>query len=171
VRYDGYPMPTCQSLLGLVCLAAYTSVGACASVNLDVLRPVAVPVRSVSLDLRDDSRGEISPADLAQLASVVSEQLSDAGIEVVDPPRRDIAHVEGRVLRYDPGLRALRYVSIGFGTGSVSTSWRMTAARSTEVAACRIDGSVSAGTFGGSIRDVEQEIGQALARFLQGGIR
>ena len=71
-----------------------------------------------------------------------------------------------------PGLRALRFVSrYGFGTGGLETVWDVKDARSTTLARCRIDGSVSMGTFGGSFEDVEEETGKALARFLRGDIR
>jgi hypothetical protein len=52
----------------------------------------------------------------------------------------------------------------------VVTAWQVRQGRSNSIARCRIEGSVSLGTFGGSFEDVLEDTGRALARFLKGGI-
>ncbi len=145
----------------------------CASASLDVLSPVPVPITAVKLAVRDDTGGDMSPDELKTLKRIVTEELEDAGIAVVGPssPSTDI-RVLGNVTRYDPGLRPLRFVSrYGFGTGTLDSTWLVLDPQSSQIARCRIEGSVSMGTFGGSFQDVQEDAGKALARFLKGEIR
>jgi hypothetical protein len=103
----------------------------------------------------------------------VTRALLASGIEVLPSPSRSgTARVVGSVVRYDPGIRALRFVSrYGLGTGGLETVWDVKAGRDGTLARCHIEGAVSMGTFGGSFDDVQDETGKALARFLRGGIR
>jgi hypothetical protein len=153
-------------------LLAFAGASACASATLDVVQPVPTEVDSTAIAVSDRTRGDLSPEGLDAFTAIVERELRDAGIDVLSAERPGFAVVAGRVVRYDPGLRALRYLQIGFGTGTIETVWTVRRSGSEEVVgACRIEGSVSSGTFGGSIGDVEADIGRALARFLKGGIR
>ncbi|HZR80809.1 MAG TPA: hypothetical protein VFD92_06910 [Candidatus Binatia bacterium] len=160
--------------------------GGCASVALDVRQPVPVAIRRVTLAIRDETRGDMSDEQLSDFESVIASELRAAGIDVADasgaPPgdasearapgaRVRTTAVVGKVLRYDPGNRLIRYVTgYGFGTGSLKSAWEARDPVTGEPARCVIEGSVSLGTFGGSIAEVEQQTGEALARFLRGGI-
>lgn len=145
----------------------------CASASLDVLSPVPIPITAVKLAVRDDTGGDMSSDDLKALKRTLTDELEDAGIAVVGPssPSTDI-RVLGNVTRYEPGLRPLRFVSrYGFGTGTLASTWLVLDPQSSTIARCRIEGSVSMGTFGGSFQDVQEDAGKALARFLKGEIR
>jgi len=153
-------------------VAVATLVAGCASADLDVIRPVPFEIDRVVLTVRDDTRGDMSPSDVEDFRNTILDALEDADVAVVDPDARGASRVLGKVERYDPGIRAIRYVSgYGLGTGKMVTVWEVKDGRSQDVARCRIEGSVSLGTFGGSIVEVQEEMGRALARFLKGNIR
>jgi len=145
----------------------------CASASLDVLIPVPVPVDSVKLVIEDETQGDVTPDQMRIFKRTLVGELQDSGIEVLAPSSTvPAARVVGRIERFDPGLRALRFVSrYGFGTGVLDSLWIVEAPNSSALARCRIEGSVSMGTFGGSFDDVQEETGKALARFLRGDIR
>jgi hypothetical protein len=155
--------------LGLAMAVALVS--GCAAVDLDVIRPVPLPVRAVALTVRDETPGDMSADDTEGFQIDVERGLESAGIAVVGAGTRGALRVVGSVVRYDPGIRALRYVSgYGLGTGSLVSTWEVWDTRGRTVARCRIEGTVSTGTFGGSIGEVQEETGRALARFLHGGV-
>ena len=144
----------------------------CAAATLDVVSPVPIPLERVSLTVIDDTGGDMSPEQLRSFKRTVTHALLAAGIDVVPSPKPGAARVVGSVARWDPGFRALRFVSrYGFGTGGLESVWDVRSSRSDTLARCRIEGSVSTGTFGGSFDEVQEETGEALARFLRGGIR
>lgn len=144
----------------------------CAAAELDVIRPVPIPIRAITLTLHDRSRGEMSPDDQAALREILVEQLEAARIAVLPAPAPGTANLEGAVLEFDGGMRPLRFLTgYGLGTGGIVTAWRVRTASSDDVAQCRIEGSVSTGTFGGSFHAVLEDAGRALARFLHGEIR
>jgi hypothetical protein len=145
----------------------------CATASLDVLVPVPVPIDNVKLVIENATRGDLSPDQMRSLKRTVTAALEDAGIEVLAPSATTpVARVVGRIERYDPGLRAMRFISrYGFGTGVLDSTWLVEDPYSNAVARCRIEGSISMGTFGGSFQEVQEESGKALARFLKGDIR
>lgn len=143
----------------------------CAAANLDVASPVPLPLDRVSLTIRDRT-GDMSDEQLRAFKRTITRALLAAGIEVLPSPKPHTARVVGTVERWDPGIRALRFVSkYGFGTGGLDTTWDVQAGSSDSLASCRIEGSVSTGTFGGSFEEVQEEAGRALVRFLRGDIR
>lgn len=159
-------------LVGLLAATALSSLLGCASATLDVVSPVPVALDRVSLTVIDDTGGDMSPDQLRAFKRTVTHALLAAGIDVLPSPKPGAARVIGSVERWDPGIRALRFVSrYGFGTGGLESVWDVRGTRSDTLARCRIEGSVSTGTFGGSFDDVQEETGEALARFLRGGIR
>jgi len=164
--------PTSALLPPLVVTLLVATLG-CASATLDVVSPVPIPVEQVSIAVLDDTGGDLSPEQLRTFKRTMTRALLASGIEVLPSPSKAGApRLVGSVTRYDPGFRALRFVSrYGFGTGALETVWDVKDARSNTLARCRIEGSVSMGTFGGSFDDVEQETGKALVRFLKGDIR
>jgi hypothetical protein len=145
----------------------------CAAATLDVVRPVPAPLEAVTLVLHDDSGDGITPEQMRDLKRIVTHELLQADIEVLPADSRRVSvRVVGSVQRFDPGNRALRFVShYGFGTGSLDTEWDVQNRHSDSLAQCRIEGSISMGTFGGSFVDVEEETGRALARCLKGELR
>ena len=160
------PLPLALALVAAIALAG------CAAANLDVTSPVPLPLDRVSITLRDATGGDLSADDLRGFEGAGSRALLAAGIEVVPSPKKHTARVIGTIEQWDPGIRALRMVSRwGFGTGGLDTTWEVQDGFGSSLATCRIDGSVSTGTFGGSFEDVQQEAGQALVRFLRGDIR
>jgi hypothetical protein len=48
------------------------------------------------------------------------------------------------------------------------SSWSLKDASGATVGSCQINGSISAGTFGGSFEQVVEKVGQQLVRFLRG---
>ena len=155
-------------LVGLLAATALSSLLGCASATLDVVSPVPVALDRVSLTVIDDTGGDMSPDQLRAFKRTVTHALLAAGIDVLPSPKPGAARVIGSVERWDPGIRALRFVSrYGFGTGGLESVWDVRGTRSD----VPVEGSVSTGTFGGSFDDVQEETGEALARFLRGGIR
>jgi hypothetical protein len=143
----------------------------CASATLDVLQPVPFAPRTIVLTLEDETDRGISDADLWSFRSALVRRLRDAGIAVVPPRRSEATQVVGQIVTYAPGNRAFRFfVGFGAGTGELISTWQVRDATGDEVAACRIEGSVSLGTFGGSVEDVYDEMGRSLVRFLRGAI-
>ena len=128
---------------------------------------------SVTLIISDDTAGDMSDEQLRSLKRAITHELLDAGIEVLpSTSRMGTVRVIGSVLRYDPGNRALRFISRwGFGSGGLETEWDVENRHSDSLARCDITGSVSMGTFGGSFDDVQHETGKALARCLRGELQ
>lgn len=165
------PSTTSRRLFLLILGTAALAAG-CAAANLDVTSPVPLRLDRVSLTIRDATGGDMSEDDLRGFKRTITRALLAAGIEVLPSPKPHTARVVGSVETWDPGIRALRMVSRwGFGTGGLDTTWDVQDGSSDVLASCRIDGSVSTGTFGGSFQDVQDEAGAALARFLRGDIR
>lgn len=166
------PAPRTSPLPLALALVAAISLAGCAAANLDVTSPVPLPLDRVSITLRDATGGDLSEDELRGFKRTVTRALLAAGIEVVPSPKKHTARVIGTIEQWDPGIRALRMVSRwGFGTGGLDTTWEVQDGFGSSLATCRIDGSVSTGTFGGSFDDVQQQAGEALARFLRGDIR
>lgn len=144
----------------------------CASVTLDVLQPVPVAVSAVTIELRDATRGDMSTEDVASFEDTIASQLESSGIVVRTAAMPDVSPLVGKVSAYDPGNRPLRFLAgYGLGTGSLVSTWEVRDRYGSTTARCRISGDVSLGVFGGSFEDVEEETGNALARFLKGGIQ
>ena len=167
------PAPRTRSRrLALLILGTAALAAGCAAANLDVTSPVPLPLDRVSLTIRDATGGDMSEDDVRAFKRTVTRALIAAGIEVLPSPKKHSARVVGTIEQWDPGIRALRMVSrYGFGTGGLDTTWDVQDGFGSTLATCRIDGSVSTGTFGGSFQDVQDEAGAALARFLRGDIR
>lgn len=158
--------------LALLFLVCSTLALGCAAANLDVTSPVPLPLDRVSLTIRDTTGGDMSEDDVRAFKRTITRALLAAGIDVLPSPKPHTARVVGSVEKWDPGIRALRLVSrYGFGTGGLDTTWDVQDGSSDSLASCRIEGSVSTGTFGGSFQEVQEEAGRALARFLRGDIR
>jgi hypothetical protein len=165
------PWRTSATLTLVVAVGSALATG-CASATLDVVRPVPVALDTVTLTIRDESPDDMTPDQMRSLQRAVTRQLLDAGIEVLPSERRGVVRVVGSVQRYDPGIRALRFISRwGLGTAALNTEWEVEDRRSDSLARCEIEGSVSMGTFGGSFDDVQRETGNALARCLRGELR
>jgi hypothetical protein len=157
-----------QLALAIVCALA----GGCATATLDVVSPVPVTIDAVTLTIRDETGDAMTPDQIRSLKRAVTRELLAAGIDVMPSAKKGAVNVVGSVVRYDPGVRALRFVSRwGFGTGALEIQWDVEDRHSDSLARCDVEGSVSMGTFGGSFDDVQAETGKALARCLKGDLR
>lgn len=159
-------------LLGLKRLSAVTMFAllfGCASANLKVSKPLVSQPSKVSLTIIDKTTDHISAEDVGNLKSAFSATLQKSGIQLVSTENRDVLSVVGEVQQYDSGNRALRYlIGFGAGTGKTDSSWKVIDPAGQEVANCNIDGSISAGIFGGNFYEVHDKMAQAFLNFLMG---
>lgn len=141
----------------------------CASANLKVSKPLAAQPSKVSLTILDKTAAHITEEDAGNFKSVFSTTLQKSGIQIVSTENKDVLSVVGEMQQYDPGNQALRYfIGFGAGTGNVESSWKVIDQTGLEVANCKIDGSISAGIFGGNFYGVHDEMAEALLSFLMG---
>ena len=105
----------------------------------------------------------------SRLRSTLTTSLVRKRVRVV-PSHAEGAHaLEGMITRYDPGNRALRYfVGMGAGRGHFSSEWIVNDPSGNPVGACRVDGSIGIGVFGGSYDEVLDRVGNELAEYLRG---
>ena len=83
--------------------------------------------------------------------------------------RKDAMSVVGEVQEYDPGNRALRYfIGFGAGTGKVESSWKVLDQTGQNIGNCSIDGSISAGAFGGNFYEVHDKMAEEFLKFVIG---
>ena len=115
--------------------------------------------RSAARRSRSSTRADVDLEDLKTFSSFLKAELAHADIEVVppsDPSARASARVAGTILNWDPGLRPMRFVSRGCGTGRLDSTWEVEDTYSDSFARCRIEASVSMGTFGGELRSTSR---------------
>jgi hypothetical protein len=111
----------------------------------------------------------MTPEESGALRMIINQSLLAGGIFMVSPDNKGVASVSGEITVYDPGSRGLRYcVGCGAGKGTLMSSWSLKDASGATVGSCQINGSISAGTFGGSFEQVVEKVGQQLVRFLRG---
>lgn len=164
-RNEGLRRITKRSSLPSIALLAIVS--GCASANLTVIKPISAPVKTVSLTIQETAGAQIPPEEADNFKLTLTTKLEGAGIQVLSTARSDA--LLGQVSEYDPGNRALRYL-VGFGAGRarIESAWTIKDEAGQEIGACRIDGSMAMGVFGGSVSEVHLQMGDALARFLSG---
>ena len=144
----------------------------CASAKLDVLKPLTSHPSTVSLSLVDKTAKHVSDEDIGNLKAAFSDSLQKSGVKLVSTEKKDVPTIVGEIQKYDKGNRALRYfINFGAGTGSMKTAWKVVNPTGEEVASCNIDGSISAGGFGGSFYEVHDEVAKAFIKFFTGATK
>jgi hypothetical protein len=144
--------------------------GGCASATLHVVHPLPAPAREVTLTLAPAPDVPMDQDQRSRLRSNLTSALAEKGVSVVPRPGPLSALVDGSIDHYDQGNRALRYlVGFGAGRGSIRSTWTVRDSAGSELGQCQIDGSISAGGFGGSFEDVLDKVGERLGVCLVGG--
>jgi hypothetical protein len=158
------------AILDLTLLAIMMStLYGCASAKLNVLKPMASQPSTASLAILDKSSNKVSAEDIGNLKSALSDSLQKAGVTVVSTEKKDVATIVGQIQEYDKGSQALRYlIGFGAGTGSMKTAWKVTTPTGEELGSCNIDGSISAGVFGGNFYNVHDKAAEAFVKFFTG---
>lgn len=155
-----------KRLLVITLLAMISILYGCASAKLNVLKPLASQPGTVSLTLLDKTAKHVSDEDIGNLKAAFSDSLQKSGTTLVSTEKKDVPTIVGEIQEYDKGSRALRYfISFGAGTGNMKTAWKVVDPTGEEVASCNIDGSISAGVFGGSFYEVHDEVAKAFIKF------
>jgi hypothetical protein len=153
--------------LGLLVAIATSLLIGCASAKLTVVRPLEAPVGEVSLAINPPASGQMTAEERSRLRSTLTTRLVDGGVSVVAKDEAGASSLVGDLEHYDPGNRALRYwVGFGAGRGRFSSRWIVRDPIGSELGTCRVDGSISGGSFGGSYDEVLEKAGDRLADFL-----
>ncbi len=151
--------------LALLGLAA----SGCAHANLTVLKPLPAPVRMVAIQFNDATGAQLRPDESASYQSILTNHLAEGGIVVAAPNDAGAATARATFETFDPGSRALRYgIGFGAGTGELNSVWEVMTQTGEVIGACRIDGSISVGVFGGSFDEVLDKSADRLQEFLNG---
>ena len=138
----------------------------CASANLSVVQPLQAPIREVSLDFKPGPAAPLTDEQGSRLRTSLTTALSEAGVNV-HPGATAVDSLDGEIQRFNPGNRALRYfIGYGAGRGSFDSTWRVLDGTGQQVGACRVEGSIVMGVFGGSYDDVLEKVGARLGDFL-----
>jgi hypothetical protein len=139
---------------------------ACASADLTITRPLATPVRDVSLGVQPSP--EMGDEDQSRFRTLLTSTLADRGV-TVRSSTSGVPSLSGEIETFQPGNRALRYI-IGFGAGRgrFASTWVVSDPTGATVGECRVDGGIVMGVFGGSFDDVQEKVGERLAEFLTG---
>lgn len=143
----------------------------CASASLTVVKPLPVPVRELSLEVKPAATAPMTEPQQSQLRTLIATSMADTGVTVTSKAKHT-ATLDGEVHVYKPGNRALRYlVGMGAGAGSFGSTWRVVDDSGQEVGSCRVEGSIVMGVFGGSYDDVLEKVGERLGEFVTGAER
>src|SRR5262245_52111838 len=136
----------------------------CMSADLKVDRPLGAPVREVSL--KPEASDGMNDQQQGHMLTVLTSSLSKASVNVRDGA--GVSSLVGKVERYSPGNKTLRWFFgfFGAGHGTLESTWRVVDGTGQEVGSCRVDGSIKAGGFGGSFDEVLKLAGERLAEFL-----
>ena len=139
----------------------------CASASLTVDRPLAAPLREVSL--RIEGSDKVNEEQQAHLCTLLTSSLSKTGVAVRPEDSRGIT-LAGRIERYSPGNQSLRWLFglFGAGGGAIESTWRVVDSAGKEIGSCRVDGSIHMGPGGGYFDVVLGKVGQRLGEFLSG---
>jgi len=140
----------------------------CASASLTVVQPLASPVHEVSLDFKPAPAAPLTDEQGSRLRTSLTTALSEAGV-TVQPAAPGMELLDGEIQRFNPGSRPLRYfIGFGAGRGSFDSTWRVLDDGGGQLGACRVQGSVVMGVFGGSFDDVLEKAGARLGECLLG---
>lgn len=155
-----------NGLFVLTLLAMISILGGCASAKLDITKPLVSQPNKVSLTLIDKTAKNISNEDIGNLKAALSNSLQTSGATLVSTENKDVPTIVGEIQEYNKGSRPLRYfIGFGAGTGKMKSSWKVLNPTGEELGSCNIDGSISAGIFGGSFYDVHDEVASAFIKF------
>ncbi|MEQ1621707.1 MAG: DUF4410 domain-containing protein [Methylococcales bacterium] len=158
-----------KRLLVIALFSMITMLYGCASAKINVLKPLASQPSTASLSLLDKTGKQISEEDFGNLKAALSTSLQESGTTLVSTEKKNVATIVGEIQEYDKGSRPLRYfIGFGAGTGHMKSAWKIIDQAGAEAASCNIDGSISAGVFGGSFYDVHDEVAKAFITFFTG---
>lgn len=158
-----------KKLLVITLLAMISILYGCASAKLNVLKPMTSHPSTASLTLSDKTAKKIPDEDIGNLKAAFSDSLQKAGVTLVSTEKKDVPTIVGEIHEYDKGSQALRYwIGFGAGTGNMKTAWKVTDPNGEEIGSCNIDGSISAGIFGGNFYNVHEEAAKAFVKFFTG---
>lgn len=132
-------------------------------------RPVVEPVGKVSLELTSPP-GAMTDEQASRLRSLLTSALARSRFEQTSVGDPGATALQGVVVEYTPGNRALRYFFGGFGVGigRFRSNWLVKNAAGAEIGECSIDGSIHAGWFGGSYNELLDRVGGLLEQCLRG---
>ena len=148
----------------LLALGALTLTVACATAKVSVVKAPSQPVLKVALSFAPGPEAQkITDEQQSRLRTTLTTALSSAGINVVSVSEPGVPKLDGVIERYNPGIRALRYF-VGFGAGraTFASSWRVMDSAGGVIGECRVTGSVTMGSFGGSYDEVLDKVGSQL---------
>jgi len=155
-----------KRLLVITLLAMISILYGCASAKLNVLKPLASQPSAASLTLLDKTDKNVSNEDISNLKAALSDSLQKSGTTLVSTEKKDVPTIVGEINEYDKGSRALRYfIGFGAGSGHMKSAWKVVDPTGEELGSCNIDGSISAGVFGGSFYGVHDEVAKAFIQF------
>ena len=146
-------------LLSVGCVAA--------SASLTVVRPLGAPVKDVSL--RIEPSDQVNDAQRSHVHTVLTSAISTTGV-AVRPENSGGSALAGKIERYSPGNKTLRWFFglFGAGRGSFESTWRVVDSAGQELGSCRVDGSIQMGAFGGNFDGALKKAGERLGEFLSG---
>ena len=124
-------------------------------------------MREVALSIQPSSA--MTDAQQSHLQTVLTSSLSGAGVSV-RPKDSGVGELSGEIQLYNPGNNMLRWMFglFGAGHGHFESTWKVVDGMGKEVGACRVDGSIKMGAFGGKYDAVLKIAGQRLGGFLTG---
>ena len=138
----------------------------CASASTTIIQPMQSLPKAISLSVDPEPGVSMSEEQKSRLRSILTTALRDGGVALVPAGN---AQANGSVERYQPGIRALRYlVGFGAGRGRFESTWRVSDESGETIGQCEIEGGIAMGVFGGSFDSVLEKVGKELAEFLRG---
>ena len=142
----------------------------CASAKLTVIDPLPRPEGRVSLAVEYARRAPISDVQQSSFRTILTNRLTESGVTVVSSDTPEVHAVRGDVQRYDQGDRFVRWLIgfVGAGRGKLESSWSVVDDAGDRIGACRIDGSIAMGVFGGHFDRVLEKVGDRIGEFLKG---
>ncbi|MEE8142965.1 MAG: hypothetical protein V3T77_07685, partial [Planctomycetota bacterium] len=123
----------------------------CSSATISVIQALEQPLARVSLSLEESS--DKGTRDVKGFHAILRERLSAADVAVLPAKGDDVYHVQGTLAQLDPGIRWKRML-FGTGRGFLDSTWKVLDAQGKRVGACRIQGTITTGYFGGSFDTV-----------------
>jgi hypothetical protein len=153
-------------------------IAACAIGYTRVAKAPDRPLRNYSsIEIPDLSGSDHVPAEVKNsIPDIVAEELAKenlfAKIDRGSPGRDDaIILLTGRVVQYNPGNRAMRYLTgplWGVGKGSIIVNVKFVEKRSgTEIADSSFEGELKGGIFGGGINETYSKIAEEIVQFIK----
>ena len=153
-----------HALLPLLLLTLASS--ACTH-QLYVGQPLGGAVGAVAITVAPDDAVEVPTESVAEIERAFTDALREGGLRL-DPHG---SRLTGRIVHFEEGSRALRYLTAGLGTGAgkaiVVIAWELASPEGQVIAKLRTESDVAGGLFGGSMSSSLESAGQELAEYLK----